>query len=1769
MRHSPSSYRFAFLNREDMRVLQETADSVRHADMVESSKRPKGARLETLAQEVVEGKVRDLDTTRRCLEVAQKELLTGQEELRGTKSMTKRVKGVKASLTLLEGRVTSFQKELNLLLEQLEEAELLLRRAERIRAQEDLILPLYEPLVKDTDDEAFCAPLFDLLAAVGISTSDTMWEKLTFLTALFDVNNSKFLDKEEICALLQTLSNVLNNLKLIEIHPTLEEIESVVLRAFLQAQLDPRKGMTLYEVKSWLAGVVVRSQKLSDVFGVDWSGGQMSTIMRYKMGAVHQFEVGMISMVDLKYKAVRALIKHKSCLQRENKQIIHDRAVAMGDDDPLKADYTKFIRSSKKSMISYAVPLRHGHLENYSHWREETILKGVTKIQNVYRGKQARLAAEKLTQMQAFQSAQAIALDDARKRVTEEILKQESQSGVGRMRWDAKVRMKQAKLRAMGDNRDRAGVVHAMIDESVKAAQEGVIKRFLEIAKQRGLHDNVGDKQSQSFSSEASFMELADASTQSGIHTQDLRKNMVTQMLKVDLSKLKNIFMGNEPVVNLGNPGTPRKRKEARMPTTEQETGKHFGKTTTGLVTASERTYEVGAPMAGGLGPLSMASSISTSGGGQVVDLESVGVGIEGQRGLHPGTHISLSDIRKEFMMLGLFPAEIYYVGESVEEMNCRVKLADSDPPKDELKQRIHNWDSVMTKLKTDELLAEFPCKRLLVKYVQGFVMRAHSAGGLQALVDDLSLHFQIIRNADRICSILVNLLDSDYEFGVAIKRIQALQAKQDELLVRTAESEVGSSGMAEAEEEYKRRLNIAKIQGRSEKEVAEDQKTKNEKEAHKRIQVKYLEVINVCNDFLGTAKHVAITIINEMHIDVGKKTIRPVAHSECHGRGAEGNRGQGGRRYKYEAFNIRLKVCVDDHGLFNGDDDAAAKGTGGGERSGALEYMKQHQPGVSVPLTCTVDYHGFRVCAVAKAPIQNAVFTSAGKLRCLREDLVHGTVDQGKTVRSDNRVLNSKLKDIAEKLNLSKHMVKGTQELNSRAIWSSADLRGFKTGSTFHLLNFWRAFPPEDPRATPHLKPTARGQSVLWRSLRPELVRSNPVPLSPDANLLVTHETPDWCKQADDVLQATKRLVDEVIPRYAEDLTSWNLEGKEIRSGFGLNVTAGMHRRGIGVRHMGLLRDMFWRSMKGTVDISFNSSHLRTRTDLRRQLRSGDQVRIAGSIYSISSKTKSEYSATGLTLDRKVYFTVEFLNIVTGAHEMTDSFWKDDLLQHIRNHFGNTAIDEGEEDNLRLLLQDSTVYIVQRLQEMLGFSISNTCASHFYDQPSGFRFTTVDLSDAPLRTKHNVPMLEFAQASILVLRANKVRANGYVQLVQDDGPELYLTLQERKGSKVAVNHGVGGIAFSGYYTNGIKFERLGPIVNDPLNRAVHLMPAMKCHIDTKNTGKVLAPMLSHERFSVEAWAKCDGGWDTTRSVLMTGRYAILVTRENFWAVNIFTEQGAEVTVLGSAALQGQWTHLVATYDGTLLRMFVNSALVAQVDLQKTVEHQTAERRDEHARVLKNLEEEESKEREQCKAVTEKEAESFFKTQDGKVKLNRAAQKLMEKAQFALQMDKDASMKGAQKLTKAEAKAKARLEFKTEMYMHNVQKLAQAYKQRSDELEDLEAQKRDEVLRRTEAPLRIGATCRSKRSKDGRNFFGGDICHVAVYLSTLTPDSVRAHFFAGTKESTFESDRLYALAGTRFQAALQFAPDDEEIISRYAQSIVQYLQLESAQASKI
>lgn len=58
--------------------------------------------------------------------------------------------------------------------------------------------------------------------------------------------------------------------------------------------------------------------------------------------------------------------------------------------------------------------------------------------------------------------------------------------------------------------------------------------------------------------------------------------------------------------------------------------------------------------------------------------------------------------------------------------------MADADPSPGELLRRIRSWDIGLTELRTAELLAELPTKRLLMKYTKGFLTGQESHGNLE-----------------------------------------------------------------------------------------------------------------------------------------------------------------------------------------------------------------------------------------------------------------------------------------------------------------------------------------------------------------------------------------------------------------------------------------------------------------------------------------------------------------------------------------------------------------------------------------------------------------------------------------------------------------------------------------------------------------------------------------------------------------------------------------------------------------------------------------------------------------------------------------------------------------------------------------------------------------------------------------------------------------------------------------------------------------------------
>ena len=203
-------------------------------------------------------------------------------------------------LILVEGRVAQCERTVEDALTALDEAEAVLERAVRRKGKEDQILTLYQPLASPIDTTDFSCGILDVAVGLVVLCSDKLSEKLRQLVTLFDFDRDLFLDKSELIAMTGTVVHLLEALGYFKVAITEEEVESSVLRALADMKLRGEGGMTHFEAKKWLLGVIAQSNYLSVLFGADWGYGELSAFVRRQICSVHAFEMGLIGVPDLK-----------------------------------------------------------------------------------------------------------------------------------------------------------------------------------------------------------------------------------------------------------------------------------------------------------------------------------------------------------------------------------------------------------------------------------------------------------------------------------------------------------------------------------------------------------------------------------------------------------------------------------------------------------------------------------------------------------------------------------------------------------------------------------------------------------------------------------------------------------------------------------------------------------------------------------------------------------------------------------------------------------------------------------------------------------------------------------------------------------------------------------------------------------------------------------------------------------------------------------------------------------------------------------------------------------------------------------------------------------------------------------------------------------------------------------------------------------------------------------------------------------------------------
>ena len=206
--------------------------------------------------------------------------------------------------------------------------------------------------------------------------------------------------------------------------------------------------------------------------------------------------------------------------------------------------------------------------------------------------------------------------------------------------------------------------------------------------------------------------------------------------------------------------------------------------------------------------------------------------------------------------------------------------------------------------------------------------------------------------------------------------------------------------------------------------------------------------------------------------------------------------------------------------------------------------------------------------------------------------------------------------------------------------------------------------------------------------------------------------------------------------------------------------------------------------------------------------------------------------------------------------------------------------------------------------------------------QNPSFQYTVAGTYSARLRVTDNQGAPGFS-SPVTITAQSSGGPPGYSASVLADSPLAYWRLGESSGTSAADSSGNNR---TGSYLATPSLGLAGALTGDP-STAVGFDGSSE-YVNVPYTAA-----LNPAQFTVEAWAFVTGGQNTYRS-LVTSRdfapgnargYLIYAAANNTW--QLWTGSGPWNVLEGPAVTLNQWTHLVATFDGTTARLYVNGVL--------------------------------------------------------------------------------------------------------------------------------------------------------------------------------------------------------------------------------------------------
>lgn len=171
-----------------------------------------------------------------------------------------------ASISLT--RLKECQKEVQMALQCIDDAEVLLRRSIRVKEQEMRLLPLFKAVTDSEEDYPSSCPFSKLLCAIILVSSGTFDQRMDLLLHVFQPQSSEY-SRHFMLMLLASVGEVMNKLKLLPFRLPSDELNGLVSRAFIDLNIRQTSMLTRLEVKDFFKSLISRNRFLSDFFGVD------------------------------------------------------------------------------------------------------------------------------------------------------------------------------------------------------------------------------------------------------------------------------------------------------------------------------------------------------------------------------------------------------------------------------------------------------------------------------------------------------------------------------------------------------------------------------------------------------------------------------------------------------------------------------------------------------------------------------------------------------------------------------------------------------------------------------------------------------------------------------------------------------------------------------------------------------------------------------------------------------------------------------------------------------------------------------------------------------------------------------------------------------------------------------------------------------------------------------------------------------------------------------------------------------------------------------------------------------------------------------------------------------------------------------------------------------------------------------------------------------------------------------------------------------------